>query len=117
MAKKQPSPLSVALYQLEQRVGWRKAVWLLDFMASWAIAVRANDWQPIDAEQYAAHWKLSRAKGYRDQQTWRDLFPNEPTPNDRVLAARAEYERVIAETGKEPSKGAFAAVLATMPAA
>lgn len=116
MAKKR-SPVGMALYQLQRQYGWRKAVWLIDFMAAWAFAVKANDWQPIDAEQYAAHWRLSRAKGYRDQQTWRDLVPDEPTPNERVIAARAEYERLTEELGAEPSKSDFAAILASMPAA
>ncbi len=114
---KQPSPAAVALYQLQQRFGWRKAIWLLDFMAAWAVAVRANDWQPIDAEQYAAHWRISRAKGYRDQQTWRDLMPDKPMPNDRVIATRREYERLMAEQGHEPSKGDVAALLGMLPAA
>jgi hypothetical protein len=116
MAKK-PGPMSVAVYQLQKKFGWRKAMWLLDFMAAWAVAVRANEWQPIDAEQYAEYWRMSRAKGYRDQQIWRDLFPDEPTPNERVIAARKQYEQFTAELGKEPSKGDFAAVLCTMPAA
>ncbi|MGB9377466.1 MAG: hypothetical protein WCB04_08135 [Mycobacteriales bacterium] len=108
-----PNPTALAIFQLQKRYGWRKAMWLLDFMAAWAIAVRANDWQPIDAEQYAAYWKLSRAKGYNDQAKWRETVPDEPTPNDRVIAARAEYERLTAELGSEPSKADFAAILAT----
>jgi hypothetical protein len=107
----------MALYQLQQRFGWRKATWLLDFMAAWALAVRANDWQPIDAEQYAEHRRMSRAKGYRDQQIWRDLFPEEPTPNERVLKARAEYDRLVVEQGREPSQSDVAALLGVLPAA
>lgn len=117
MARRQTNPTVLALFQLQQRVGFRKAVWLMDFMASWALAVRANEWEPINAEQYAEHWKMSRAKGYRDQQTWRDLFPDEPTPNDRVIAARQQYEALVEAQGREPSKGDVAVLMAAMPAA
>jgi len=113
---RQRSPLSTAILDLGRRFGYRKTVWILDFLAGWALAVRANDWQPIDAEAYAAYWKLSRAKGFRDQQTWRDLFPDEPTPNERIIRARAEYERLIAEQQREPSRAEIAAFIATMPA-
>lgn len=117
VARRKVNPTAMALFQLQQQFGFRKAIWLVDFLAGWALAVRANDWQPIDAEQYAAYWKMSRAKGYRDQRTWRDLFPNEPTPNDRVIAARQHYEALMAEQGTEPSKGDVAVLLAAMPAA
>lgn len=116
MAKK-ASTSAAALYQLQQRFGWRKAVWLLDFMGRWAVAVRANNWAPIDAEEYAEHWHMSRAKGYRDQQIWRDLFPDEATPNERVIAARVAYERLADEQGVEPSQGDVAALLGMLPAA
>lgn len=116
MARQMTNPGAVAIYQLQQQFGWRKAVWILDFGARWAMAVRANGWEPIDAEQYAKHWMISRAKGYRDQQMWRDLYPLEPTPNERVIAARAEYERLIEAEGKEPGHGDIAAMLGVMPA-
>lgn len=116
MARRTRPSAAVALYELQRRFGWRKATWLLDFMAGWAMAVRANDWEPIDAEQYAAHWKMSRAKGYRDQQTWRDLFPDEPTPNARVIAARRQYERLVEAEG-EPRKGDVAALFAGIASA
>jgi hypothetical protein len=113
------APSTAAVIALQKRFGWRKAVWLLDFFAAWAMAVRANDWQPIDAEGYARYWKLSNAKGYGDQAKWRDMFEDEPTPNARVLAARVEYERRLAEEGIEPGsrreRDALAAIIATMP--
>lgn len=107
----------LAMFQMQRVHGWRKTIWLMEFMASWAIAVRHNDWQPIDAEHYARYWGLSRAKGYRDQQMWRDLFPDEPTPNERVIAARSEYEALVAEQAKEPTKHELAVLLGTLPAA
>jgi hypothetical protein len=88
----------------------------MDFMAAWAIATRHHNWEPIDVEQYGEYWKLSRAKAFRDQQRWRELFPNEPTPNDRVIAARKDYERLTAELGHEPSRGEAAALVALLPA-
>lgn len=111
------NPAAVAIYQLQREFGFKKAVWILEFLAKWAIAVRANDWEPIDAEQYAEHWEVSRATGYRDQSIWRDLFPDEPTPNDRVLRGRAEYERLIEQETREPSIGDVAALFCVMPAA
>lgn len=105
-----------ALSVLVQRYGWRKTIWILDFTAAWAIAVRHHDWQPIDAEQYGAYWRMSRAKAFRDQQRWRAMFPDEPTPNERVIAARREYERLATELEHEPSRAEAAALMAVLPA-
>lgn len=106
-----------AVVVLTQRHGFRKAVWLLQFLAAWAIAVEAHDWRPIDAEEYAEYWRISRAKGYRDLQKWRALYPNEHTPTARVLAARADIERLGASDRTEAARDQVAALLAASPAA
>lgn len=110
------SPTKTAIYSLQQRYGIRKTAWILEFLAKWAIAVRTNGWEPISPEQYAEYWRISRAKGYRDRQRWADMFPNEPDPTPRILAGRAEYERLAAEIDSEPTMGDVAALFATMPA-
>jgi hypothetical protein len=107
-------PTSTALYLMTKRYGFMKATKLLNFMASWAVAMKANDWQPITVEQYAAHFGMSRAKAFKEQQLWRDLIPNEPTPTARVLAARAEYAKAMRS---DPSPQVIAAYMAGMPAA
>lgn len=116
MPRKQMSPSGTAIYSLQQQFGWRRAVWILDFLARWSMAMQANNWEPINAEQFAEHWHVSRAKGYRDKQRWADLFPHEPDPTARILAGRAEYERLVAEQGKQPSAGDVAALMGTLPA-
>lgn len=117
MAKKQRGPAVTAIVLLTQRFGFRKATWIMEFLAKWALAVRANGWEPIDAEAYAEYWGISRATGYRDQSIWRNLFPDEPTPNERILAGRADYEAAMAEHGKDPSMNEVAALFCSLPAA
>lgn len=109
--------MGTALAQMTQHLGFIDTVWALQFLASWGDAVRANGWEPIDPEQYAAHWRISRAKGFRDRQKWRALFPGEDDPNVRVLAARTAYEAAMAEAGQKPSRDSFAAFLGSLPAA
>jgi hypothetical protein len=110
------NPVATALLTNVQRFGWRRSVWLMDFLSGWALTVRHNDWQPVDVPQYRDYWRISNAKAFRDQQTWRAMFPNEPTPNDRVIAARKAYEQVVAEQKREPSRAELAALLAALPA-
>lgn len=106
----------MAFVALVQRFGWRNTFWMLDFCANWAVALRNNDWQPIDAEGYAAYWRLSRSKAFNDQKRWRELWPDEPTPNERILAARAQYEQLTKDLDREPTQpevaGLYAAILA-----
>ncbi len=98
-----------------QRYGWRKTVWFMDFSAAWAVAVSHNNWEPIDVEQYGSFWNLSRAKAFRDQQRWREMVPSQPTPNDMVIAARNEYERLRSELDREPSRAEAATLFAFLP--
>jgi hypothetical protein len=106
----------VNLQQMIGAFGLRRTIWLLDFQAAWTIAVKDNAWQPIDAEQYAAYWRKSRAQGYRDQAKWRAAYPEELTPNDRALTFKTEWDRSTAEKAHEPSRqditAAFVAALA-----
>jgi len=99
---------------LMQEHGLTRTVWVLQFAAAWLLAVRDNDWQPIDAEQYAAYWKKGRAQGYRDQRKWRETFPQEPTPNERVIAARPLYEQLVGELAHTPSQDELAVALSTI---
>ncbi len=99
---------------LLQRFGIRKTWWVLDFLASWGLAVRANQWQGINADEYAAYWRISRAKAYRDQGKWRAMFPDELTPNERVIAARRNVERYQTQVGRPPSKADLVAVFGSI---
>jgi hypothetical protein len=106
---------NAALAAMVKRFGWRNALWLVQFQASWALAVRDNGWQPIDAEEFAEAWKISRAKGFRDLQKWRALTGAEGFPNQEILDARAKYEAAIAELGAEADRDQVAALLTSYP--
>lgn len=102
---------AAAIVELQRRFGWRNAVWLLQFQASWALAMQANDWEPIDVETYGEYWRISRASAFRDQRRWRKAFPDERTPNDRLLAVRPLIEEAQAGRKTEVRRDEIAAVL------
>lgn len=111
--------MSTALVQiaaLQKTHGLRRAQWLLTFLASWTLATRRNGWEPLaGAEHYARLAGLGRAKGYRDLQRWRDMFPAEPDPTSRVLTYRAAVEKLEQQMGQEPTVGDIWATIAPLP--
>ena len=73
---------------LVARVGIRKALKVLTFIVSWGIAYESLGHAPESIEEYAAWWRESRAKSFRDQQLFREALPGEDTPTRIYEAAR-----------------------------
>ena len=87
---------------------------VLSFLAEWATALRANGWEPITIDEFADHWKMSRASAYRRQALYRRAFPGELLPTERVIRARAAW---LDAQQEEPEPKQLAAAVMVLPAA
>ena len=74
------------------RVGLRKTLKALTFIASWGIVYEALGRAPESIEEYAEWWRESRAKAFRDQQLFREALPGEDTPTRIYEQARVHVE-------------------------
>jgi hypothetical protein len=104
---------AAAIVVMQRTIGAWKTSSVLSFIAEWATAMKAHDWEPITLEEFRVHWKTSRASAYRRQQLYRRVFPDQ-TPNDRVLAARRIW---LDENTKRAKPQDLAGIVATMPLA
>jgi hypothetical protein len=66
-------------------VGFRKGYRVLLHISCWLICERALGHRP-DVDEYAKWWEMSRAKAYRDQQTFRECFGARGLMNPSDLA-------------------------------
>jgi hypothetical protein len=101
-----------AIVVMQRSIGIWKTSNLLAFIADWAKAMKANDWQPITLEQFQAHRKYSRASAFRLQALYRRVFPTDQTPNERVLAARLLW---LDENTKRAKPEDLAGLVLAMP--
>lgn len=63
------------------RVGMRKAMRVAGFIASWGIAYEdLHLGRAITIEEYAEYWHVSRAKAFRDQQAFKEVWPRDFSP-------------------------------------
>jgi hypothetical protein len=114
--KKPQSAGASAIAVLLRDFGIRKTMRILDISTSWAIALRANGWEPITAEQYGEYWRMGRASAFRDQRFWRECFPQSENPNATLIAVREQLEAKMADEGlTKPSRDDVASVLVTLP--
>lgn len=72
----------------QRRIGLRKAIRVLGFMAEWDHARSKMRRDTITVEEYRAWWKESQRTAYRRQEEFRAAFPGEKTP-DRLLDVAA----------------------------
>jgi hypothetical protein len=93
------------LLQLSSRIGKPEARRVADFVAAWVVASEAVG-HPATAVEYAAHWGLGEATGYRELRTFKSAFPTEPNPErlawalgwvDTPWIPKEEYERVVGQ--------------------
>jgi hypothetical protein len=75
---------------LLRRVGFRKAVQVMTFIAAWGIFIEMNGRPPVNVTEYSVWWNQSVPTGYREQERFRLAFPEEVDPTAmwaRILAA------------------------------
>lgn len=65
-----------------QRVGFRKTTKVMEFAAAWAVVTGQLGRPPKTIEEYSEWWGYSAATGYREQQVWREAWPEFSTPTD-----------------------------------
>ena len=94
MAKKKNTKIIVQY--LNQELGFFGAVSVLEFIAQWGIAMKELGREPVNIEEYADHWKISRSQAYRDQKAFRKaLLPWFKTPTPIILELRSEYPKLF----------------------
>lgn len=77
------------------RAGFKRAMQVVTFAVAWGIAEVHYGRRP-SVEDYAAYWRSNVVTAYREQQRWREIFPEWSTPTaffDAVgmdLSARAQ---------------------------
>lgn len=64
------------------RVGMRKAYKAAVFVGLWAYVTREHGRPPVTVDEFAEWMELSRAQAFRDQQVFRQAFPEFPTPTE-----------------------------------
>jgi len=77
--------------RLAQEQGARRAFRVLQFIGCWGICCEKFGRPPVNVEEYVEYWGLTRAKGYREQQEFRECLPEYDTPTAIYEAARREY--------------------------
>lgn len=70
-----------------------KASRVAKFVVLWADALRDNDGEPIGIEAYVDRGYSSRAKSYRDQADFRELWPEYETPHELATVLLEALER------------------------
>lgn len=63
------------------RAGFHKGTRCLGFAACWMIAARKHG-RSMTVDEYGEFWLQSRAQSFREQQLWRQVFPEFATPFD-----------------------------------
>ena len=74
----------------QRRVGMRRAVQVLTFLAAWDRAREALGAAELTLVEYREWWRVPERSAYRDQARFREAFPDELTPDrllDRVAAS------------------------------
>lgn len=115
-SQNQPPQTAAVLVYLSRQVGFLDAIRVLSFLAEWAVAMKANEWEPIDdIEEFGVLMRMSRASAYRRQALYRRAFPWEGLPNEQILAAREVWLREL--PGTDPTGDDLASLVAVLPAA
>lgn len=68
-----------------KRAGYRRALDVGEFVLAW-LTVHAELERRPTVEEYADWWKMSRATAFREQQRFRDAWPEFDTPSDVAAA-------------------------------
>ena len=91
MARKRLMPAATAISTMTRRVGIMRTANLLSFLVEWAMALDANDWEPITLADYEEWAGVRRAAAYKRQALYRQVF-DDLNPNERLIAARAQMQ-------------------------
>jgi hypothetical protein len=85
----------VSLFELlRRRVGFRRAVQVLEFMVAWDIARRSlHGREPLTLDEYADWWKRTRSTAFREQARFREALPGETTPDRLLDLAAAAWDQ------------------------
>lgn len=75
-----------------ERVGLRKAYTAGVFAALWACCEKSLGRPPETIEEYAEWACLSRSQGFRQQQIFREAWPEFPTPSELVEHLRVSID-------------------------
>ncbi|MGB9113349.1 MAG: hypothetical protein WCF24_11570 [Acidimicrobiales bacterium] len=104
----------------ERRVTWAELGWRnagirkttrgLKFAMGWGLATATLGREPESVEEYAEVMDESRATAFRDQQAFREAFPNEESPArmNRMSGAQARYDELWRNL-RDPKKAALGA--------
>jgi hypothetical protein len=63
-----------------RRVGFRRGARVGAFVVAWGVARRELGRRPT-VEEYAAYWKQPRTSAFREQEWFREAFPECETPD------------------------------------
>lgn len=85
-----------------ERVGLRKAYRAGVFVATWAICSRSLGRPPETVDEFAEWACISRAQAFRDQNNYREAWPEFPSPTELLghLDVQAEADRSEASIGR-----------------
>ena len=75
---------------LARKVGLRKAYKILLFVISWGAVYESGDGPVGSIEDYARWWNMNERSAYREQQVFRQAFPNDANPNRLWEQLRAQ---------------------------
>lgn|SRR5690625_2589258 len=89
MARKRLMTTATAVTTMTHRVGILDTAKVLAFLMEWALALDANDWEPITLADYEESAGVRRSAAFKRQALYRRIF-DDLNPNDRLIAARAE---------------------------
>lgn len=66
---------------MASKVGIRKATKVAGFIAAWGIAYEALKLgRAITIDEFSDYWGMSRAKGFRDYQAYKEIWPRDFSP-------------------------------------
>jgi hypothetical protein len=85
-----------------RNAGFRTTLRALQFAMSWGVATASLGHEPGSVEEYAEFWGESRATAFREQQAFREAFPNETTPaRMNALSGLREWSEEIVRIGDD----------------
>jgi hypothetical protein len=81
-----------------KNAGIRETTRALHFAMGWGLATAELGREPRTVEEYATVMEVSRATAFRDQQAFRDAFPDEETPlnMNQASGVQERYDEIWA---------------------
>lgn len=87
--------------RLASELGLRRATSVLEFIGCWCIASESLGRPPVNIEEYAEWWRISRAQAFREQQMFRAALPELQTPTPIWEQLRRDHSELF--RGKTPA--------------